>query len=167
MDWYNYCECADCRKMNERYGTTGGTQFWFVNELAKRTSKRYPDKLVGTLAYTFSEEPPKGMQMHANTAVWLCHMFPSCQSHPIASCARNADYRRRALAWSELCSHLYIWHYVVDFAHYYNPFPNFRAMAADMRFYDEIDAEGVYLQGMGHRGGGGEFSLLGGGARRT
>lgn len=98
--------------------------------------------------------------MHPNVAVWLCHMFPSCQSHPIATCSRNADYRRRAIAWSKLCSHLYIWHYVVDFAHYYNPYPNFRAMAADMRFYDDIDAEGVYLQGMGHRGGGGEFSLL-------
>jgi uncharacterized protein DUF4838/glycosyl hydrolase family 67 len=160
MDWYNYCECADCRKMNEQYGTTGATQFWFVNELAKRTSAVYPDKLVGTLAYTFTEEPPKGMEMHPNAAVWLCHMYPSCQSHPIATCPRNADYRRRALAWSKLCSHLYIWHYVVDFAHYYNPYPNFRAMAADTRFYDEIGVEGIFLQAMGHRGGGGEFSEL-------
>ena len=160
MDWYNYCECPKCRKMYEKYGTTGATQFWFVNELAKRTSKVYPDKLIGTLAYTFTEEPPKGMEMHPNVAVWLCHMFPSCQSHPIATCPRNADYRRRALAWSELCSHLYIWHYVVDFAHYYNPYPNLRAMAADMRFYNKIGAEGIFLQAMGHGGGGGEFSEL-------
>ena len=160
MDWYNYCECPNCQKMYEKYGTTGATQFWFVNELAKRTSKVYPDKLIGTLAYTFTEEPPKGMKMHPNTAVWLCHMYPSCQSHPIATCPRNADYRRRALAWSKLCSHLYIWHYVVDFAHYYTPYPNFRAMAADMRFYNEIGVEGIYLQAMGHHGGGGEFSVL-------
>ena len=160
MDWYNYCGCPRCREMNERLETTGGTQFWFVNELAKRTAKVYPDKLIGTLAYTFTEEPPKGQEMHPNVAVWLCHMYPSCQSHPIATCPRNADFHRRAVAWSKLCSHLYIWHYVVDFAHYYNPFPNFRAMAADMRFYHEIGVEGIFLQGMGHGGGGGEFSLL-------
>jgi Domain of unknown function (DUF4838)/Glycosyl hydrolase family 67 N-terminus len=160
MDYYNYCECDTCRAMNEQYGTTGGTQFWFVNELAKRTSQEFPDKLIGTLAYTFTEEPPRGMRMHPNVAVWLCHMFPSCQSHPVATCPNNADYKRRATAWAKQCSHVYIWHYPVDFAHYYSPFPNLRAMAADMRFYRDIGVEGVYLQAMGHTGGGGEFSLL-------
>ena len=160
LDYYNYCQCPKCAAMNAQYGTTGGTQFWFVNQLAERTAKVYPDKVIGTLAYMYTEEPPVGLTMHPNVAVWLCHMFPSCDSHPIASCPYNADYRRRAEAWSKLTSHLYIWHYIVDFAHYYNPFPNFGAMAADMRFYRDLGVEGMYLQGMGNGGGGGEFSLL-------
>jgi len=160
MDYYNQCQCPACRKMNERLHTAGGTQFWFVNELAERTSKRFPEKLVGTLAYIYTEAPPKEMKMHPNAAVWLCHMFPSCDSHPIVSCPRNADYKNRAERWSRICDHLYIWHYVVDFAHYYNPFPNFRAMAADARFYKDIGVEGLFFQAMGHGGGGGEFSLL-------
>ncbi len=49
---------------------------------------------------------------------------------------------------------------MVDFTHYYNPFPSLRAMAADMRLYRDLGVEGVCLQGMGHAGGGGEFSLL-------
>jgi hypothetical protein len=157
MDWYNYCECDKCRALSAQYGTPGGTQFWFVNELAKRTSKEFPDKLIGTLAYTYTEKPPKGLVMHPNVAVWLCHMFPSCDSHPIESCPRNADYKRRAEAWSKICSHLYIWHYVVDFAHYYTPFPNFRAISSDMKFYQRIGAEGIYAQAAGC---GGEFNLL-------
>ena len=160
MDYYNFCECPKCREMNQRLGTNGGTQFWFVNQVAQRTSKVFPDKLIGTLAYTYTEDPPKNLKMHPNVAVWLCHMFPCCDSHPIATCPLNADYKRRALAWSKICSHLYIWHYIVDFAHYYNPFPNFRAMAADMKFYKSIGTEGIFLQGMGQAGGGGEFSLL-------
>ncbi len=160
MDYYNYCQCSECRAMNEKYGTPGGTQFWFVNELAKRTSRVYPDKLIGTLAYMYTEEPPKNLEMHPNVAVWLCHMYPSCDSHPVATCPRNADYKRRAIEWSRICSHLYVWHYIVDFAHYYVPFPNFRALAADLKFYRDIGVEGIYLQGMGHSGGGGEFSLL-------
>jgi hypothetical protein len=158
MDYYNNCECANCRAINQQYGTAGGTQFWFLNQLAERTAKVYPNKLIGTLAYMYTEEPPKDMTMHPNIAVWLCHMYPSCDSHPIATCPLNADYKHRAEAWSEICSHLYIWHYIVDFAHYYNPFPNFRAMAADMKFYHGIGVEGIYLQGASCAGG--EFSLL-------
>ena len=160
MDYYNYCQCDACSAMNELYGTTGGTQFWFVSELAKRTSQVHPDKLIATLAYMYAEEPPEGLDMHPNTSVWLCHMFPSCDSHPIATCPKNADYKRRSEEWAELTDHLYIWHYIVDFTHYFNPFPNFRVMAADMRFYRDIGVEGIYLQGMGHSGGGGEWSLL-------
>jgi len=160
MDYYNYCQCPRCTELNRRYGTSGGTQFWFVNQLAERIARVYPHKLVGTLAYTYTEEPPQGMTMHPNAAVWLCHMYPSCDSHPIAVCPRNATFRRRAEAWSRICSHLYMWHYVTDFTHYYNPFPNFRAMSADMRFYRDLGVEGIYLQGMGNSGGGGEFSLL-------
>jgi hypothetical protein len=160
MDYYNYCQCPTCTAMNRKYGTLGGTQFWFVNQLAARVAKVYPDKVIGTLAYIYTEEPPKNLVMHPNVAVWLCHMYPSCDSHPIATCPLNADFKRRAIAWSKICSHLYIWHYIVDFAHYYNPFPNFGAMAADMRFYHDIGVEGIYLQGMGQGGGGGEFSLL-------
>ena len=160
MDYYNYCQCGPCTEMNELYGTNGGTQFWFVNQLAERTSQVYPHKHIGTLAYTYTEEPPKGMTMHPNAAVWLCHMYPSCDSHPIAVCPHDAQYKRRAQEWSRICFHLYMWHYITNFTHYYTPFPNFRAMAADLKFYRDIGVEGIYLQGMGNSGGGGEFSLL-------
>jgi len=160
MDHYNNCQCEKCRAMNEKYKTEGGTQFWFVNEVAKRTSKSYPEKLIGTLAYMYTEEPPVGLEMHPNTAVWLCHMYPSCDSHPIATCPLNADYKRQAEAWSKISDHLYVWHYITNFTHYYMPFPNFDAMAADMRFYHNIGVEGIFLQGMGQSGGGGEWSLL-------
>lgn len=160
MDHYNYCTCDRCAAMNAQYGTYGGTQFWFLNQLAERTAAVFPDKQVSTLAYMYTEEPPVGLEMHPNVAVWLCHMYPSCDSHPIATCPRNADYKRRALAWSALTRHLYVWHYTTDFTHYYVPFPNLRGMAANLRFYRDIGVEGVFLQGMGHSGGGGELSLL-------
>ncbi len=159
MDHYNQCECDKCRAMNELYQSEGGTQFWFVNELAKRTAQVYPDKQIGTLAYMYTEEPPVGLEMEPNVAVWLCHMYSSCDSHPIRTCEDNAVYKERAEAWSQITDHLYIWHYIVDFMHYYNPFPNFYALADNIRFYRDIGVEGMFMQGMG-QGGGGEFSLL-------
>ncbi len=160
MDHYNYCQCDACRAVNEQYQTSGGTQFWFVNELAKRTAPVYPDKQIGTLAYMYTEEPPVGLELHPNVAVWLCHMFPSCDSHATETCPLEADYLRRVTAWAGLTDHLYIWHYIVDFMHYYAPFPNWRGMAANLRLYRSLGVEGIFLQGMGQGGGGGEFSLL-------
>ncbi|MBN1947891.1 MAG: DUF4838 domain-containing protein, partial [Bradymonadales bacterium] len=160
QDHYNGCQCDRCRAVNEQYGTDGGTQFWFVNQLAERVAEVYPDKLVGTLAYMYTEEPPVGTEMHPNAVVWLCHMYPSCDSHSIEACELNADFERRARAWAGLTSHLYIWHYIVNFTHYYEPFPNLGALAENLRFYRDLGVEGIYLQGMGHEGGGGELSLL-------
>jgi len=159
-DRYNFCQCEKCRAMNKKYGTKGATQFWFVNKLAERTSKEFPDKYISTLAYMYTEKPPEGMQMHSNVAVWLCHFFPCCNVHPITECKHNARHELYAKKWSSICNHLYIWYYIVDFSHYYNPFPNFRAMSADMKFYKKIGVEGIFAQGMGQRGGGGEFNLL-------
>ncbi len=160
MDWYNYCQCKECRAINAKYKTNGGTQFWFVNQLAERTAKEFPEKLIGTLAYQFSEEAPTGLAIHPNVSVWLCHMYPSCDSHPVATCEKNADYKRRAEAWSKLCKQLYVWHYITNFSHYYVPFPNLRAMWADLRFYRDIGVKGLFLQGKSWGDGGGEFCWL-------
>lgn len=159
-DDYNYCRCSTCQAMNTQYKTTGGTQFYFVNELAKRTAKVYPDKLVTTLAYMYTEAPPVGLTLHPNVAIWLCHMFPSCDSHPIETCPKNATYKQNAQAWAALTKNLYVWHYIVNFTHYYEPFPNLRAMGSHLKFYRDLGVKGVYLQGMSASGGGGEWSLL-------
>ena len=160
MDWFNGCQCERCRALNAQYGSEGGAQYWFINQLAERTSKVYPNKLVSTLAYNYTLEPPKGLKLHPNVAVWLCHIFPSCDVHPIPTCPVEATYKRLATEWAQTCSHLYIWHYAVNFVHYYCPFPNFGALASNLRFYHEHGVEGIYLQGMSAKGGGGEFSLL-------
>ena len=56
-----------------------------VVQLARQGRRLFGvDGRLGTLAYMYTEEPPVGLEMHPNVAVWLCHMFPSCDSHPIA-----------------------------------------------------------------------------------
>jgi hypothetical protein len=160
MDYDNICRCPSCQAINDQYKTRGGTQFWFLNQLAERTSKVYPTKLVSTLAYQYTVDPPQGMKLHPNVAIWLCHIHPSCDSHAIGTCSHNAVFKGWAEQWSKLTRHLFIWHYSTDFAHYYCPFPNLRALAGDIRFYRDIGVTGIYFQGMSCKGGGGEFSLL-------
>ena len=91
-----FCQNADIAQMPaDRDGMVTGDPTTPEQVVAAARNRN-----CASIAYTYTEQPPVGLELHPNVAVWLCHMFPSCDSHPIATCRLNADYCRRALAWS-------------------------------------------------------------------
>lgn len=50
-----YCQCPECKKVNEYEGSPAGCYIRFLNRLAER----FPDKQISTLAYLFTMHPPK------------------------------------------------------------------------------------------------------------
>lgn len=159
-DWEGYCECESCAALDAREGTQAGTLITFCNKIAEAVSAQHPDKYIDTLAYRYTQEPPKYVRPHPNLIVRLCHMEPSCDSHPLATCPKNADYIEDLRAWSEITEKVYIWHYVTNFSHYLMPFPNFNAIREDIRFYDEAGVDGLFCQGNFSSKGGGEMAEL-------
>ena len=52
-----YCRCEPCTQLNAKYGgVPSGSILYFVNDVAKR----FPDKVISTLAYWYSRTPPPG-----------------------------------------------------------------------------------------------------------
>lgn len=159
-DWGGYCQCKKCRELDEKEGSPSASIINFVNKIAEEVSKKYPDKYIDTLAYTYSEKPPATIKPHKNVIVRLCHMAPSCDSHPLEECEKNKKYVENLKKWSEICDNIYIWHYVTNFAHYLRPFPNFNAIRADIPFYAKQKVKGIFCQGNYAPGGGGEMAEL-------
>ncbi len=69
------CQCDDCMAMRtEGYRepssnrlTTSSLVFGFGNELAKITSKKYPDRYLGIYVYSDYSQPPKKLDtLHPN-----------------------------------------------------------------------------------------------------
>jgi len=120
MDYYNYCECAECAKVNEQYDTLGGTQFWFVNKLAEQTAAVYPNKLIGTLAYMYTRNRPKDSKF-IECGVVMPHVS-LVQSHPSRRASGTSTSSGARWHVATLLTPLRLY-YIVDFAHYYNPFP--------------------------------------------
>src|SRR5207253_297307 len=109
---------------------------WFVNQVAEAIEKEMPDKLIDTLAYQFTETPPKGIAPRKNVRVRLCPISV-CQSHPYDKDYFDASkaFVSNLAAWSKITDTLYIWHYNTNFAHYLIPFPDFKQLPESVKLY--------------------------------
>lgn len=79
-DWYNACECENCRATDEHEGSHRGTLLYFVNQIAAVVARKYPDVKIDTLAYQHTRRPPKYIRSASNVIVRLCSI-ECCFSH--------------------------------------------------------------------------------------
>jgi len=142
-DWRNYCECTTCTALAEREGSQSGPLLVFVNALAEDIEKDYPDKLVDTLAYQYTRKPPKTIRPRPNVCVRLCSI-ECCFIHPLATDEFNASFRDDIVGWSKICDRLYIWDYVINYAHSIMPFPNLYVLKPNIAFFIKNGAKGIY-----------------------
>ncbi|MBI4614817.1 MAG: DUF4838 domain-containing protein [Planctomycetes bacterium] len=160
-DTGNPCECDACRAKIEEYGAPSGLYLWFVNRVAEEVEKSHPGKLIDTLAYQFTEAPPRGIVPRKNVRVRLCPIS-CCEAHPYESCSdpANAAFLAHLSGWSKVTDTLYIWHYNTDFAHYLMPFPDFDEFPAEIRLYRRTGVKGIFFEGAYGPGGGGSDAEL-------
>ena len=154
-DTAGWCQCENCKRLTEQYGANSGLYLWFVNQVAEQIDKALPGKLIDTLAYQFTEAPPKGIAPRANVRVRLCPISV-CEAHPYENDDAPATkaFISNLAAWSTITSTLYIWHYNTDFAHYLMPFPDFAEFPADLKLYQRSGVKGVFFEGDIAPGGG-------------
>jgi hypothetical protein len=159
-DWEGWCECDNCRRVEqEEGGAHSGPILRFVNALAAKIEKRHPGKLIDTLAYWYSENPPARVRPRPNVRIRLCPIGV-CETHPYEQCPRDAYFMKNLKAWSEITSQLYIWHYNTNFSHYLLPFPDFDELATDIPMYKKHGVVGLFLEGAYPEGGGAENAEL-------
>lgn len=147
-DCYNNCQCPKCKAVYEEEGSPSGLMLRFVNAIAEETAKVYPDKLIDTLAYQWTENPPKITKPRSNVRVRLCPIF-CCEAHPYETCDRkeNVAFMDSLTKWSKLTDNLYIWHYNTSFSNYLNPFPQFLQLADTTKLYKRSGVKGVFWEG--------------------
>lgn len=159
-DWEGWCECDQCRRVEqEEGGQHSGPLLRFVNAVAAEIGKKYPDKLIDTLAYWYTENPPLKVRPLPNVRIRLCPIG-ICIAHSFASCPRSAYFYKNLQAWSKITNQLYIWHYNTNFRHYPIPMPDFDELAADIPIYKRHGVVGLFMQGAYPPGGGGSDSEL-------
>lgn len=159
-DWEGWCECDRCRRVEEEEGGVhSGPILRFVNAVAAEIEKTDPDKLIDTLAYWYSENPPAKARPRRNVRIRLCPIGV-CEAHPYEQCPRSAYFVKNLKAWAAITNQLYIWHYNTNFAHYLAPFPDFDELSADLPLYQRNGVVGIFLEGAYAPGGGGENAEL-------
>ena len=161
-----YCKCENCAASDAYYATNeanntiggpAGTMLAFVNRIAEELEPEYPNLVIDTLAYNYTQSPPKNIVPRHNVCVRVCSIRV-CFMHPMLECpdakgpngiqwTRTAQFRQDFLAWGEICDRIYVWDYTTNFAYYIAPFSNFGSIRENMRLYHEHGVRGMFPQG--------------------
>ena len=159
------CECDACKANVQKYGSSGAV-LNFVNRMAMTLKSKYPDIYVETLAYYYTQEPPKGGVTAAeNVIVRFCNAG-GCMMHALNEedpkselfyPKNNNTAFQNLQGWSEAAENLYIWDYNIDFGSSLSFIPNFKRLYDNITTYYEYGVDGIYMQGMRD---GGEFDRL-------
>ena len=167
-DKNEYCHCDYCLASYALYthdtsnvekGGTAGNLLAFVNAVAEELEDEYPNLIVDTLAYNYTQAPPKGIIPRENVCIRVCSIRV-CFMHPMTECpdakgpndvawSKTALFRTDFLNWGKIWDRIFVWDYTTNFAYYIAPFCNFGSMRENMRFYHENGVRGMFEQGNG------------------
>lgn len=146
MDRGGGCECERCAAVDRRAHSHAGSLVEFLNDVAGRIARDYPEVLIDTLAYHYTFEAPRGMRLRDNVVVRLSALQRRDFSKPITH-RRHRSYRRAIREWGAITTHLRVWDYSVTFGEGSElPLPNLKLLAQDFRYYREHGIEGVFIQ---------------------
>lgn len=154
------CECDRCKALDDQEGSPSATLLTFVNQIADTVAKVYPKVQLQTLAYDYTEMPPKTIKPAGNVMIRLCH-YVYCSAHPLGTCDNHKPYIDRLDAWRKIAKKVTVWDYYTQFASFLMPFPNFETVKHDVKFYRDRGVSGLFAQGARvPQNGHGEFTEL-------
>jgi hypothetical protein len=142
-DWGNYCQCANCKALAEKEGSQIAPILHLVNAVADAVKDEHPDKIIDTLAYQYGRKPPTTMRPRPNVVVRLCSI-ECCFVHPLESDPFNASFVTDIQGWSKQCNRLWVWDYVINYAHSIQPFPNLYVLKPNINFFIRNGVTGIY-----------------------
>lgn len=152
-DNFNFCQCDQCRAVNEANGSPSGMIITFVNEVAKV----FPDKIISTLAYQYSRKAPTQVKPLPNVNIMLCTI--ECNRHlPISADSTEGSFRNDLESWGALTDNILVWDYVINFSNIIGPFPNFHVLKPNIQLFRDNHVTMLFEQGWPRRSG--EFTEL-------
>ena len=142
-----YCQCDECRKVDEYEGSPSGNIIRFLNRLAER----FPDKQFSTLAYLFSMHPPKHVKPLPNVNIMLCDI--DCKREvPLTDNASGRDFMKALEGWAAISDNIFVWDYGINFDNMVAPFPNFHILKKNIQLFKKNHATMLFEQVNGQRG---------------
>jgi hypothetical protein len=156
-DAAGYCECPNCKALDEKEGSHAGSLLHFVNYVAREVGKEFPNVAIDTLAYQYTRKPPRYVRPEPNVIVRLCSI--ECNFARPLTDPSNQTFYRDLVGWSKISQRLYVWDYVTNFANYLWPQPNVYVLAPNVRTFVNHGVRGIFEQGS-YTSLGGDMALL-------
>ena len=144
----NYCKCPRCQAVLKKGGNLSDLYIQFVNEIARAVKNEFPNTLVHTFAYHFTEEPPVWMKPDENVVVQYCLHLPPCGS-VLDNNETARTVKRQLEGWKKITKHLWAWTYLIDFQNYFTPYGNLRTLYENTSYLLKLGCTGLFQQDQG------------------
>ena len=152
-DNHVYCHCDTCLEVYGEEGSPSGAILRFVNAIAEEVEKEFPDKVVETYAYMWSQKPPRNVRPRRNVMIYLCNDGtqgpPYLDRHKTLWEQRDMPYSfaKTLEAWSKVTGRIHIFDYITNFSRSLYAFPIELTFAPNFKFYRDCGVE--YVNGYG------------------
>lgn len=137
-----YCECAQCKLLNEKHGGPQGSLYYFLNKIAVL----FPKTKITTLAYLHTYKPPTALKIEPNIYTLFCPIELN-RGKPIINDTESKPFIKILQNWGKTASNLYLWDYTVQFSNYFSPFPNFHTFSDNYKLFKQNNVKGLFVQG--------------------
>ncbi|WP_233622001.1 DUF4838 domain-containing protein [Flavobacterium agrisoli] len=136
-----YCECADCQKLNQKYGSPQGAHYYFINKVAHA----FPETKIVSLAYLFSYQPPQNLKLAPNLYPMFCPI--EANRAKAFNEGRNKPIEKTLDRWTAISKNILFWDYTVEFTNYMAPFPNWQSFESNYTIFQKKGIKGIFSQG--------------------
>ena len=143
-DWGNYCQCSRCRAAYEEKGLSQ-THIEFVNNIARKVYKKYPDVLIETLAYKWSRTPPKDLKLHPNMLIRYAAIAMNRKRGYHSPASDAAHCKQWLEEWIAASPRVWVWYY--SGRQSLAPWENLNSFGRDFRYFAEVGVKGMFLEG--------------------
>lgn len=137
-----FCECKNCKYLNNKHGGPQGSLYFFLNKVAQK----FPANKIMTLAYQHTFKPPVKLKLRPNIYSLICPIDLN-RGKSISSEGENKEFIKIIKSWSSVTSNLFLWDYTVQFSNYMSPFPNIHTFSDNYKFFKQSNVKGLFVQG--------------------
>ena len=148
-DNQSFCECDQCKALDDANGSHSGSILSFVNRIAKEVKEKgYDNIAIDTFAYKYSRKAPSNIVPEENVIVRYC-TIEGCYNHPMddPDCEQNAALMKELKEWCAVCDRMYVWDYATNYSYTIGIFPNFDVLQKNIQYFHEIGVKGVFEEG--------------------
>jgi len=149
MDTQQFCQCAECRKLQDPEAPYEARNsrlvFDFTNRVAEQVAQKHPGLLIKTIAYhTYLAPPP--FAMRDNVVIQFCRFM--CHNHSLAEtgCPESAYFGKYLQQWRDKGALLMLYEYYYKASWCGLPWPIAHMLRRDLPYMHRSNVAGVATQ---------------------
>jgi len=144
-DGRGFCDCANCKKLDDENGGRSGSYFSFLNRIAAGVKKEFPNNHIISLAYLDYARPPTHLKVDPYIIIQLC-TDSHAWKYQFCYQWESPEFQSILKAWEAVKAPVFVWDYTTDYVHYLLPMANWQVVAANTRFMIQHGVAGIMYE---------------------